>query len=488
MDTQPATSPRPAGLLILNDPHPMRICPELALEIGLNESIVLLQLDYLLRIAPDDERHWHDGQKWTHQSLTDLQAHFSWWSLPTISRIISNLKDNQLILIENFNRLGFDRTQWFTLNPVGLSRLHSVFLPPLEPPIFQNEKCIFQNDKLKRAKCKMHARKMKNGSAQLVTTIPENTTETSTKTSAETTNNSSAPADRTSAAQKTVAVAADSPVEVPVVAVASQAEIAAAAGPQAEVSDLLAAFGIVEPNLGKIARGGVSWARAQAWIWAVQGKNLTNAPGMVVKRLLAGDPPPPGMLKMAQELEPFDAKERPLIIELTREAAGDPWFQLPEEWQEDPPVTMDLLRRLTNVMARDTDLGSKSRRNRSKRSDPFAYDADQAGGAEKVCAPGGADLPAADPPPPPPPAPLSAWQVVVEQIALGVTRSTALSLRNSTSDARLENSTLIVEATDKQIAAWLENRLGRTIKETWNRCHPDRPVTHVVVTKGNDVN
>ncbi|MBK7201886.1 MAG: hypothetical protein IPH87_15215, partial [Anaerolineae bacterium] len=76
MDTQPATSPRPAGLLILNDPHPMRICPELALEIGLNESIVLLQLDYLLRIAPDDERHWHDGQKWTHQSLTDLQAHF----------------------------------------------------------------------------------------------------------------------------------------------------------------------------------------------------------------------------------------------------------------------------------------------------------------------------------------------------------------------------------------------------------------------------
>ena len=83
------------------------------------------------------------------------------------------------------------------------------------------------------------------------------------------------------------------------IAVASQTEIAAAAGPRAEICDLLVAFGIVEPNLGKIARNGVSWASAQAWIWAVQGKNLTNAPGMVVKRLLAGDAPPPGMLKMA---------------------------------------------------------------------------------------------------------------------------------------------------------------------------------------------
>lgn len=334
MDTQPATSPRPAGLLILNDPHPMRICPELALEIGLNESIVLLQLDYLLRIAPDDERHWHDGQKWTHQSLTDLQAHFSWWSLPTIGRIITNLKDNELILIENFNRLRFDRTQWFTLNPVGLSRLRSVFLPPLEPPIFQNDKCIYQNDKSKRAKCKMHARKMINRSAQLVTTIPENTTETSTKTSAKITNNSIAPADRTSAAQKTVAAAAvDSPVEVSSVAAASQAENAAAAGSQAEVCDLLAAFGIVEPNLGKIARGGVSWARAQAWIWAVQGKNLSNAPGMVVSRLLAGDPPPPALLDLAQQLQALDATVRAALPELAAAQHADPWFRLEARWR-----------------------------------------------------------------------------------------------------------------------------------------------------------
>ena len=122
--------------------------------------------------------------------------------------------------------------------------------------------------------------------------------------------------------------------------------------------------------------------------------------------------------------------------------------------------------------------GADQRRNRRKRSDPFAHDASQAGDAEEARAPAAA-LPAADPPPPPLPAPLSAWQVVVEQIALGVTRSIARFLRCDTGNARLENSTLIVEVADKQTAAWLENRLGRVIKETWNHCHPDRPVPQV---------
>ena len=124
------------------------------------------------------------------------------------------------------------------------------------------------------------------------------------------------------AEEATVAVAADSEVEVAVVA-----------GPQAEICDLLAAFGIVEPNLGKIARGGVSWASAQAWIWAVQGKNLTNAPGMVVKRLLAGDPPPPALFDLAQQLQALDAATRAALPDLAGAQHADPWFRLEARWR-----------------------------------------------------------------------------------------------------------------------------------------------------------
>jgi len=147
-------------LFILNDPYPLRICKALADEIGLNESIVLLQLEYLIGISTTDTT---DGELWTRQSLSNLKdEHFPWWSVPTISRIIQNLSNGKkgqydpLIKLGSFNRLGFDRTQWFALDRDGIAKLKSV---KIDDAIFQNEKC-------NRAKRKMQSRKMKNAFAQ----------------------------------------------------------------------------------------------------------------------------------------------------------------------------------------------------------------------------------------------------------------------------------------------------------------------------------
>ena len=75
-------------IFILNDSYPLRICPRLAKEIGLNESIVFLQLEYLISIA----QHKRDGKLWTYQSTRKLQEdYFPWWSLDTINRTIHNV-------------------------------------------------------------------------------------------------------------------------------------------------------------------------------------------------------------------------------------------------------------------------------------------------------------------------------------------------------------------------------------------------------------
>lgn len=145
-------------LLTFNDPHPMRIDRDLAAEIGLNESIVLLQIEFLISISSNER----DGRRWTYQSLDDLkQVYFPWWSVATLHRIVRSLADKNLIVIGNYNKLGYDRTQWYALNEEGINSLHSI-------AIFQNEKSIFQNDKIDLIK-------MKNGSYQNETTIPEST-------------------------------------------------------------------------------------------------------------------------------------------------------------------------------------------------------------------------------------------------------------------------------------------------------------------------
>ena len=147
-------------LLTFNDPHPMRIDRDLAAEIGLNESILLLQIEYLISISSNER----DGRLWTYQTLTNLrETYFPWWSMMTISRTLRSLEEKRLLLIGNFNKLGYDRTQWFALNEEGIGLLHSI-------AIYQNGKSIYQNGDI-------DPNKMVNDIYQNVTTIPESTRE-----------------------------------------------------------------------------------------------------------------------------------------------------------------------------------------------------------------------------------------------------------------------------------------------------------------------
>jgi len=157
-------------IFVLNEPYALRISPALAQEIGFSESIVLLQLEFLITISKTKEI---DGNIWTYQSLADLKNnYFPFWSIATISRIIKRLEKEGYIKIGNYNKLGYDRTQWYSLNEEGIAKLNSIYI----------DKSILQNEKWNRAKCKMEPRKMQNGTAQNETTIPETPTETPTET------------------------------------------------------------------------------------------------------------------------------------------------------------------------------------------------------------------------------------------------------------------------------------------------------------------
>ncbi len=150
-------------LFTLNDPYALRVSPQLAEEIGLNESIVLLQIEFLISISD----HFKEQRWWTYQSLRDLQKnYFPWWSIATLSRTIKALEEKELITIGNFNRAGYDKTQWFSLNDDGISRLVSIRLHE----VFQNETGVFHPA--------TSAFQNETGVFQNETAIPETTSET----------------------------------------------------------------------------------------------------------------------------------------------------------------------------------------------------------------------------------------------------------------------------------------------------------------------
>jgi DNA-binding PadR family transcriptional regulator len=154
-----------ARLLVFNDPRSMRIDSALAKEIGFEDSIVLLQLEYLIGIS----QHEHDGRLWTFQSLRNLnKEQFPWWSPATLGRILKRLEKRELIVIGNFNKTEWDKTQWFALNEAGIAQLKSVCLAPAP----------FQIETPPVSKRNIDVSKMKHRYDQNETTIPKTTPET----------------------------------------------------------------------------------------------------------------------------------------------------------------------------------------------------------------------------------------------------------------------------------------------------------------------
>jgi hypothetical protein len=158
------------ALFVLNDPAAPRLSPQLAKEIGLNESILLLQIEFWIRTstAPVQE-----NRRWTYQSVRHIQETFEFWSLMTINRGLQSLVKKGLLTVGNFNTLPGDSTRWFSLNEQGISKLNSVRVA--EYGAYQNDTPSSQSD----------TTAYQNG-----TTLPENTTETTSEITSSIKNNS----------------------------------------------------------------------------------------------------------------------------------------------------------------------------------------------------------------------------------------------------------------------------------------------------------
>lgn len=154
-------------LIVLNEPYISRLSPALADEIGLNESIVFLQLEFMIAISSNER----NGKRWTYQSLEDLRKMFPFWSRETINRAIKSLhKKMGLIEIQNFNRHKYDRTRWFAINEANVAKLKSI--RPSGRHQFEPQSSQFET-----------------GSSPDETTIPNTTTKITTDNSTKSTTN-----------------------------------------------------------------------------------------------------------------------------------------------------------------------------------------------------------------------------------------------------------------------------------------------------------
>lgn len=140
--------------LLIGEP-PLQVLPSLAVEVGLNEAVVLQQVHYwLLR-----SNNVQDGYKWVYNSYSEWNKQFPFWSRNTLIRTFNRLEKQGYLISANYNKAGFDKTKWYRIDYERLNKAST------------------QNEQTKSPK-------WINGMAQNGQTntnrLPENTTETTT--------------------------------------------------------------------------------------------------------------------------------------------------------------------------------------------------------------------------------------------------------------------------------------------------------------------
>jgi len=126
---------------LLFDSQPLVVDPVLAVKIGLNEAIILQQINYWLVLNKKAGKNYRDGEYWMYNSITSWMEQFPFWSKNTIHRALTNLKNNNLLITANYNKFKLDKTLWYRINYEEVEKLEESVTTkdiPVSPASFRD--------------------------------------------------------------------------------------------------------------------------------------------------------------------------------------------------------------------------------------------------------------------------------------------------------------------------------------------------------------
>lgn len=121
----------------MNDTHSFNTA--LAAEIGIVPAIVFHYMRYWVYLNMINGKNFVEGRHWTYHSMSAIQKHFGYMSVNTISRAVSKLIEKGFLLDGCYNKDPYDKTKWYTLSDMALSRYPFTDFAKTQIAIDQNE-------------------------------------------------------------------------------------------------------------------------------------------------------------------------------------------------------------------------------------------------------------------------------------------------------------------------------------------------------------
>ena len=88
---------------------------KVAKEVGVEEAIMLNNIYFWVEHNKKGGSNYHNGKYWSYNSARDYSEQYEFWSEGQIRRILGNLEKKGYIETGNFNKMGYDKTKWYTV-------------------------------------------------------------------------------------------------------------------------------------------------------------------------------------------------------------------------------------------------------------------------------------------------------------------------------------------------------------------------------------
>ena len=89
---------------------------EEAVKYGVEKAVLLQHIRFWCVQNEGKKDSLHDGRVWMYQSVEDMHKHYPYWSTHKLHRMLKSMEDEGLILSGNYNKIGYDRTKWYSIN------------------------------------------------------------------------------------------------------------------------------------------------------------------------------------------------------------------------------------------------------------------------------------------------------------------------------------------------------------------------------------
>jgi uncharacterized phage protein (TIGR02220 family) len=115
---------------------------DIAKKYGVDCAIILENMSFWIEKNKANKKHFYKGRYWTYNSIKAFSELFPYWSVHQIGRILREIEAQGLVVSGNFNKAGYDKTKWYSINDSLILQNCNIDYAKLHNPSCENAQPI----------------------------------------------------------------------------------------------------------------------------------------------------------------------------------------------------------------------------------------------------------------------------------------------------------------------------------------------------------